>query len=436
MIANYLGLSWEEGAKLQLDESLTIQECLEVIIDHHRCIHQLPSSDLLFIYLAIDDFAKVGDSTTGSAYDDVLQQIQQTVFPNGIVSVVFAGAMLHPFQEVCKQRGINALEMRTPIFSDEQIEMVLRYDVGLNATYLQHPTFRALLHDLGAHLHLIGIAISMLEFHFDPESIRASRKAVEGYVSRITNDLVSTDANELLALAICGLSTSPFHSLADDSQFTLEALDATGLILLVPSDKLPLAQAYLPRIIMDDVLRKHRLGGYYIDATNGLVYFLDRLRDTLHFSMLIALYLGIKRHYLLQTLPDVTVDMLLPNPGVDSPASPQVQRPSSPCTRESTDSVLRWQGNPFPEVDSRTVKKHLSCGRIVVNTKEASINVVMAANVPTAEGSSCGLLSIFADFSPSLINQSVTKDEVEGRVTSAFEVVKQSSRCHLAMIPA
>eukprot|EP01033_Poteriospumella_lacustris_P013149 gene13149-9417_t len=327
--------------------------------------------------------------------------------------------------------------MRTPIFSDEHIERVLRYDVGLNETYLQNPTFRALLHDLGAHLHLIGIAISMLEFHFDPESIRASRKAVEGYVSRITKGLASTDANELLALAICGLHTSPFHSLTADSQLTLETLDAAGPILLVPSDKVPLAQAYLPRIIMDDVLRQHLLGGYYyIDATNGLVYFIDRLRDTLHFLMLIALYLGIKRHYLLQTLPDVTVDMLLPNPGVDSPASPQVQRPSSPCTRESTDSVLRWQGSPFPEVDSRTVKKHLSYGRIVVNTKEASINVIMAANVPTAEGSSCGLLSIFADFSPSLINQSVTKDEVEGRVTSAYEVVKQSSRCHLAMIPA
>ena len=239
ILASCLGLNWHAALDLPLSESLRVEDCLCALMTYHRTENGMKEDQKLFMYLGIDEIGELVRYSGGGAKPDitslmgVARALRSLSPPNGFVSTLLAGTHFADMTESFLRTGIKPLNLKLTRLSEEAIDSMLLSDARVNQEYINNPKFQELQRDIGPDMRAIGIAISKLEYEYNPRSIDSARIAVKNYLHSNRMQLSVKDIHALYGLVLTGSVVSPSTPLSEGSLITLDSLQNSGTVVLV-----------------------------------------------------------------------------------------------------------------------------------------------------------------------------------------------------------
>jgi hypothetical protein len=404
ILAACLGLDWLPVARsLPLSESLQVADCLYALVAYQKTLHNLQDDEKLFVYLAVDEinmlvrYPSGGDKADITSLKALAKSLQGLSISNGFISTLFAGTHYADMKDSFVGSGIRTLDLKINRLSDQAIEVMLRTDAQVNKKYIKDPTFQQLLRDIGPLMRAIGIAISNLEYEYDARSIARARSAVVNYLGAIRQRQMSeADRLALCGLVLTGGLVSPKSLLSEGSVITLDSLQNSGTVVLLPSQHVQNAQKYsvfMSRLMLEAYLHVDPNHAVAAAAIRLLEYIDTRGPDS--FEKFVAHYHSLRKAILLgrskaqSPIDRVPSTAFFPGALIGDGLLKQEQRlKAATVSLNYPDGVMLWQGHPYPDTaETDSVNDHLKNGGVVLNSKEAAADVIICENVCDSDSS-------------------------------------------------
>lgn len=112
---------------------------------------------------------------------------------------------------------------------------MLKSDAGITEDYFSNDKFIRLLEDIGPVMRGLGVAVQALSNKMSVAAVDDARQAAQAYLAGKLTSLKPRDADALIGLVVSGYPVASNGRVCKDSEFTLDDLQNTGTIYLVPS---------------------------------------------------------------------------------------------------------------------------------------------------------------------------------------------------------
>jgi hypothetical protein len=447
ILATCLGLDWAVANVLPVRESLQVEDCLSAIAAYHRSVHGMKEGQKLFVYLGIDEINKLVPYSNGESKPDlfslkgVVRAVQSLSSPSEHVSTLLAGTHYADMQESFLGSGIRPLNLTLTRLSDEAIESVLLNDAGVSQKYIDDPNFQELLRGIGPVMRAIGIAVSKLDYEYNPRSITAAEIAVTHYLASCQQHLSTNDRCALYGLVLTGRLVSPSATLSEDSLVTIDCLQNSGTVVLVPSHWSDLHSVFMSRLMLESFFRVD-YGHAVVKSAERLLGFIDS-RGPDSFEKFVAHFHGMKKALLLKSSSVQSPVDGVPIASFFSGAligegllKQEVQLKRASVALKFPDGVMWCQGTRYPETaESESVAGHLENGGVVLNSKGAAADVLVCENVRDANSFDWqDGITVFAVKRSAVGNEKLTLNDITADHNKAVKVLGASKKHSKALV--
>lgn len=395
ILASCLELTWDEAILLPLSHTLSINHCLNALMTYHKRVQGLSHDQKVFVYLGIDEVNQLVHypSTDGKSDVRCLKEIAeaiQSISPRyGFVSTLLVGTHFTDMTASFLGSGIKPLRLELTRLTEEAIHSMLLTDACVSPQYLSNPHFQELLQGIGPVMRAIGIAVSELEYEYDPASILRARDAVKEYLQLNGSVLTAHEAVALVGLVVAGLPVDATDSVCAGSSLTLDRLQNYGIVhLFGRSDLVGKCSVFMARIIFDNLITLGKAQGPLTTAARRLLAYLDA-NGPESFQKFIAHYHGVKRGVLMQHVgPSIALSSFFAG-ALTGPQLERVELQLRPTmvSLDRPEGVLWLKGHRYPDTaEADSVADHLAQGGVILNSKGAAADALVCEHVRDFDG--------------------------------------------------
>ena len=247
ILAYCLDLDWQTVLEIEFDQRLMATACLEGVLRYHRYIHNIPTTQCVFVYIGIDDihtlFTTTNSSSSGSSNREIqgkyIRQVTEVLRQlryksNILVSSLITGTHEIDMHNSMIQSGIPIVHLELLPLCNSTIYKILSEDVGLCQEYMEHPEIMSLIQGTTPVLTALGIAISHLPYKYDPNAIVIAINKAKQYLESFHVFLDAAERESLLTMITTGkLISNGLEKLQPYSTYNLDQLQNIGLIQLI-----------------------------------------------------------------------------------------------------------------------------------------------------------------------------------------------------------
>jgi hypothetical protein len=416
-----LGLDWE--CVPPLGDPLTFKDCLNAIIEYHKSACGMEADQKLFVYLGIDEVNKLVIDDDITFLKGIVRVVKQLfLIRNGFIATLLCGTHIAAMKESLFYSRLHPLQLQMTKLPQSSIETILRNDAKLSQQYLDNPAFQRLLRDLGPVMRAIGIAISELDFEYDPSSIDLAFAAASRYLETSVQALTPEERYVLFAHVLTGQRILGGDLLVPGSSMTWDKLQNSGMVLLVPGEELvlgDLSQVFMPKLLLESSFKtSSKRSENLVASASRLFGFIDSHGPD-SFEKFVAHFFGMKKMHC--KLRNLFSGALL---GDEVEREDLQQTPLAKDARNYDDGVMMLVGNRYPETaEDEAVVNHLRNGGVVLNSKGAAIDALACGKVRSPSSVLQEVVIAFAIKHTIVGGTQLTRDDISADYDKALKVL-------------